>query len=223
MVDGHQGTVADGTIRRRRARGQFGGGDGRAKLACVWAGLHQIDLYLIAAVRAQRHRQFVEGITEVAIAIFDAQENAVARFHLLGRPSLRDAAVGVGFHLFALQLLSERFLLRIDNFAACHGKLAIGRYTNFHIAQGHRAKLRLKFRWIITGDHIFSGQLQHTIPQCHGSESRIHFTAKEPFARASGAAQIHQFLISTGMRGHHHRDAAFPATHAQITIVHDNG
>ena len=52
VVDGHQGIVADGTIRRRCARGQFGGGDGRAKLACVWTGLHQIHLYLIAAVRA---------------------------------------------------------------------------------------------------------------------------------------------------------------------------
>ena len=40
VVDGHQGIVADCTIRRRRARGQFGGGDGRAKLACVWTGLH---------------------------------------------------------------------------------------------------------------------------------------------------------------------------------------
>ncbi len=215
--------MADGTIRRRRARGQFGGGDGRAKLACVWTGLHQIYLYLIAAVRAQRHRKLVERITEIAIAIFDAQENAVAGFHFLGRPPLRNAAVGVGFHLFALQLLCERFLLRIDNLAARHRKLAIGRHTNFHIAQGHRAKLRLKFRWIITRYHVIPGQLQHAIPLCYGSEGSIHFAAKQPFARAGGAAQIHQFLISTGMRGHHHWDAVFPATHAQITIVHHNG
>ena len=141
----------------------------------------------------------------------------------MGRPPLRNTAVGISFHLFALQLLCERFLLRIDNLATRHGKLAIGRNTNFHIAQGYCAKLRLKFRWIITRYHVFPGQLQHAIPQCHSSESRIHFTAKQPFTRAGSAAQIHQFLISTGMRGHHHRNAAFPATHAQITIVHNNG